>query len=60
MHVLVLTTVISSSTGITTDARFQEITSRETCEAARDGIQSVVAGLKGTIGREVFAECFPK
>ena len=55
-----LITVISSSTGVTTNARFQEFSSRVTCEAARDDIQSGVAALKGTIGREVFAECFPK
>ena len=60
MHVLILITVITSSTGVTTDSRFQEFSSRATCEAARDGIQRGVAAIKGTLGRDVFAECYLK
>ena len=60
MHVLVLIAIITSSTGVTTDARFQEFSSLATCEAARDGIKAGVAAIKGTLGREVFAECYPK
>ena len=59
-YVLVMVTVLYSGAGITSDTRFQEFASESACETARAGIEQGLLGMKGTIGREVFAACYAK
>ena len=60
MYVLVVITVLTSSSGVATDTRFQEFNTKAACEAARDGISAGVRGLDGTLGRDVYTACYPK
>ena len=60
IHVLMIVTVMTTSTGVATNTRFQEFSSLQTCEVARDGAIRGIAAIKGTLGRDVFAECYKK
>ncbi|MEM7405761.1 MAG: hypothetical protein AAF458_10745 [Pseudomonadota bacterium] len=60
IYILVVITIITSSTGVATDTRFQEFDNRPACEAARDGIVAGVNRIKGTVGRDVYAACYAK
>ena len=59
-YVLVMVTVLYSSAGIMSDTRFQEFANESACETARAGVERGVVDMKGTVGREVFAACYPK
>ena len=58
-YVLVIITVFSSSGGLDTETAFQEFHTREACERAAEGVREDVAGVAGTLGREIVARCFP-
>lgn len=58
-YVLVMVTVLYSSTGVASDTTFQEFASESACETARDGVERGLIKMKGTIGREIFAACYP-
>lgn len=60
IHVLVVVTVFSTTSGISTYTAFQEFTNSAACEQARAGIVDGIDRMKGTIGRHVFADCYPK
>lgn len=60
IHILIVITVLTSSSGIASDTRFAEFSSKAACDAARDGISAGVQALDGTLGRDVFAACYPK
>ncbi len=59
-YVLVVITVFSSSAGVASDTRFHEFSSRTACESARVEVERGVREMKGTLGRELFAACFPR
>ena len=59
-YVLVMVTVLYSGMGVASDTRFQEFATENACETARAGVERGLLNLKGTIGREIFAACYPK
>ena len=58
-YVLVLITVFSTSGGVHSQSAFQEFATREACERAAEAIRREVNAVKGTLGREVIAQCHP-
>ena len=58
-YVLVLITVFSGEAGVDSETAFQEFESREACERAADAVRSSVNDMKGTLGRDVIAQCHP-
>ena len=59
-YVLIVIAVFSSTGGVSSNTEFYEFANEQSCETARDGIQSGVLRLKGTLGREVFTACYPR
>lgn len=59
-YVLIVVTVLFSGAGIASDTRFHEFASAQACETARAGVVQGLTNMKGTIGREVFAACYPQ
>jgi len=57
IYVLIVITAFSTTNAIATDTRFQEFDTERACLAARDGIRQWFATAKGSMGREVYAEC---
>lgn len=60
IYVLVVVTVFTASGSVATQTRFHEFSSHAACEVARVGIGKGVLQMKGTMGRELFAACYPK
>ena len=60
IYVLVVITIFTSASGAASDTRFHEFDGKAACETARDGIVRALGALKGTMGREVIAACYPK
>lgn len=58
-YVLVLITVFSGGAGVDGETAFQEFESREACERAADAVRNGVNEMKGTLGRDVVAQCHP-
>ena len=58
-YVLVLITVFNAANAVHSQTGFQEFGSREACERAAERIRTEVLQLKGTLGREVLAQCHP-
>ena len=58
--VLIVITVFSTSAGVSTQTAFQQFTTQSACERARDGVTNGIDHMKGTLGRDVFAACYPK
>ena len=56
-YVLVLITVFSASNGVHSQTQFQEFANRTACEEAAKSIRAAVTNLKGTLGRDVIAQC---
>ena len=59
-YLLVVITVLYTGGGVTSDTTFQEFLTESACKKAQVGIEQGVLTMKGTVGREVFAECYPK
>ena len=60
IHVLIVITVFTSTSGVTSNTRFQEFNTLAACERARDGVESWARDLKGPLSRNIFAACYPK
>ena len=58
-YVLVLITVFSTQSGVDSKTAFQEFASREACEHAAEAIRKGIDEMKGTLGRDVVAQCHP-
>ena len=59
-YILVIVTVVFSGGGIASDTRFQEFANENACETGRAGLEQGLLSMKGTMGREVFAACYPR
>ena len=60
VHVLIVITVFTSTSGVTSDTRFQEFNTHAACESARADVESWARDLKGPLSRQIFARCYPK
>ena len=58
-YVLILITVFSISNGVHSQTRLQEFASKAACEQAATSIREAVVKMKGTLGRDVIAQCHP-
>ena len=59
-YVLVMVVVFSAEAGVSSNTKTIEFDSQAACERARDAIESGVLQMKGTLGREVFVDCYQR
>ena len=56
-YVLILITVFSASNAVHSQTHTQEFESKAACEQAAARILAAVDSMKGTVGRDVIAQC---
>ena len=56
-YVLILITVFSASNGVHSQTSYQEFASKAACEQAASAVVDAMRELKGTLGRDVIAQC---
>ena len=59
-YVLVIVVVFSSAAGVATDTRTVEFDNEAACQRAQTGVEQGVLNIKGTLGRQLFVDCYPK
>ena len=59
-YVLIAIVIFHSASGITSDTIREEFATQALCESARETLLADIQNLKGTLGREVLAQCAKK